>query len=458
MRIRFKIILPFAALLVLTLVLITVLSISLLSRTLEREVDLRLARSAEILESAGFALNPVILHRMQMITDAEICTFGPDGKVLATTMDASAANSLVGRVRSEAVARKVFEGSQGVVFSEVDYEGVPYRVAYGTISNSNSDRLLVALAFNLSEIQEMRSKLQRTMGLVALLIVVLIVIFSHLIARTITSPLERLAEATVAVASGSFGTTVEVGTKDEVGQLSRVFNQMSRQLADSEKRLVRSEKLALTGQLSARVAHDIRNPLSSIKMQTQLLESKLEGRSARQQVDEILEDIERVETVLKELLDLASPGRLNRTVQNVNAVMEDALRMNAARLRHLGVEVKVQLAKDLPDMPIDGNRLARGLSNLIVNAMEAMPEGGLLQLESRLEDRDVVIEVCDTGIGLTEGCAERVFDPFFTTKREGVGLGLVNAKTVVELHGGTIRLLARKTVGTCTVVRLPFSR
>ena len=229
-------------------------------------------------------------------------------------------------------------------------------------------------------------------------------------------------------------------------------------LEQSRAALVRSEKLALAGLFAARVAHDIRNPLSSIKMQTQLLRSKLAaGSDDHDSLTAVLRDIGQVESVVRDLMELANPGALSLQPGDLNAVVRDALGQLAAQFAYRKIRVSLRLAEALPPVPLDPPRLRQALLNVLVNGSEAMHTGGELEVSSGANDDGVWIRICDDGVGIDPALAARVFDPFVSTKPEGVGLGLVNVKAVVEGHGGGIRLEPRPSRGTCAYLWLPHS-
>jgi two-component system sensor histidine kinase HydH len=226
----------------------------------------------------------------------------------------------------------------------------------------------------------------------------------------------------------------------------------------SRAALVRSEKLGLAGLFAARVAHDIRNPLSSIRMQTQLLRSTGGGTpDDREVLAGMLRDIDQVESVIRDLMDLANPGALTLRDGSVNSVVQAALDQLSAQLSYRNIRGELDLAEGLPSVALDASRLKQALLNLMVNGSEAMPTGGVLQISSGREDATVWVRICDDGVGVDPALLDRVFDPFVSTKPEGVGLGLVNVKAVVEGHRGGIRLEPRPPRGTCAIIRLPIA-
>jgi len=277
------------------------------------------------------------------------------------------------------------------------------------------------------------------------------------VTRRVTRPLEHLVAFTRDASPGASEQRAIAGD-DEVGRLAAAFNEMFDRLDQAQAALVRSEKLALTGLLAARVAHDIRNPLSSIKMQTQLLaQSKMDGERAGPVLQAVLRDIAQVESVVRDLLELARPGELKRTRSSLNDAVTEVLQQLAPQLTHRKIAAATRFAPGLPAPDLDVGRFKQALLNVMVNAADAMPNGGTLQVSTRAEaaGSTLVLEVCDDGVGIEPELLGRVFDPFVSTKREGVGLGLVNAKAVVESHGGRIAVAPREPRGTCVSIWLP---
>jgi signal transduction histidine kinase len=288
----------------------------------------------------------------------------------------------------------------------------------------------------------------------AVLALSVIVVVGQFVARRVSAPLDALVRFTHEVAVGGHSRAPE--GDDEFGHLGASFNDMLDRLEHSQEALVRSEKLGLAGLLAARVAHDIRNPLSSIKMQAQLLQKHLTSADDRTALAAMLHDIGTVEAVIRDLLELARPGALKLRAESLNDVVRDALDGVAPQLTYRKIRVATDLDADLPPVLLDADRFTQALLNVIVNAADAMINGGTLEVRTRRQDRStVVLDVCDDGVGLDPSLVDRVFDPFVSTKRDGVGLGLVNTKAVVESHGGRVTLEPRATGGTRATISLP---
>ncbi len=456
--IQLKIALPFTLLFAATSLVVALISSSLISRTLEERLQSQIEEVSEMISQAGFAMNPAILENLKAVVGAEIVTYRRDGEVIVSTLGGEGERALLDAIRSPAVIDPIFAQGEPLVIRRLSAAGRSYRIAYRLLRSPPGT--LVALAFPTSDIEETASAIARSIGVIALLAIAVMALLSQLIARSITSPIKQLVESTGRLAAGDLGHTARVESRDEVGQLGLAFNDMVKRLRASEQELLHSEKLAVTGQLAARVAHDVRNPLSSIKMQAQLLRNKLgPGQSGRGSLEAILREIERVERVVEGLLDLSRPGELTLEIGNVNEVLEEALRAAEPTLTHRKVAIERRLERDLPAARFDGDRLENALLNLIANAADAMPEGGtLVAATGSAEDGSTLfLEIRDHGPGIDPGVRDKLFDPFFSTKREGVGLGLLNTKSIVERHGGRVDLLKGDPAGTRARITLPVA-
>jgi signal transduction histidine kinase len=244
---------------------------------------------------------------------------------------------------------------------------------------------------------------------------------------------------------------------DEIGRLGTAFNEMLDRLQDSREALVRSEKLGLAGLLAARVAHDVRNPLSSMKMEAQLLQRRATDSEEQASLAAILHNITTVEAVVLDLLEVARPDQLRLERADPNEVITGIIGHLAPQLAHRRITLITTLHPRPLYLSLDAQRFGQALLNVIVNACDAMTAGGSLEIATTEAGGRFTIEIRDNGTGIDPTVADRVFDPFVSTKRDGVGLGLVNARSVVESHGGTIRLEANAPRGTIARIMLPVS-
>jgi signal transduction histidine kinase len=448
---QYRIVLPTVAAALLAMAATTYVGARVTASALHSRLETQLVSSASAVGWRDFALNSRILVSLRAVVGAEVVTLSPSAEVLATSLD-----TREGRIIE--AARRVVPSAPAAdappLVSDGDC-GYPCLLAYRQVDGQRGT--VVVLVADRSPLVSATSAVVRTMLISALLSVIALVIVSQLVARRVTAPIDRLVHF-VRTAPPQSAARADVGD-DEIGALAGAFNTMLDRLDESRAALVRSEKLGIAGLFAARVAHDIRNPLSSIKMQTQLLRSKLAaGTDDREALSAVLHDVAQVESVVRDLMDLANPGALSLRPGDVNSVLRETLDQLSAQLAYRKIRVELALAEPLPSVAIDSPRLRQALLNVIVNGSEAMHTGGELRVSTGAEADRVWIRICDDGVGVDPALIERVFDPFVSTKSEGVGLGLVNVKSVVEGHGGRITLEPRQPRGTCAHIRLPVAQ
>jgi signal transduction histidine kinase len=446
-------VLPIALVALVTTSAAALVGVLVVSGVFESRIETQILNTSNVIAGGGFALNPAILRSVKAITGADVVTFDAAGQVLASTLDPSRAPLRVAIVRSDA-AQRAFAASAAAITREPACDPSCY-VAYRRV-DGRADTVVAVIA-ETSDVSAATAAITRPIVLAALTSLVTMVLVSQFVARRITRPLEKLVAFTRDVSAGAAPGRAPAGD-DEIGRLGGAFNDMLDRLNQSQAALVRSEKLGLAGLLAARVAHDIRNPLASMKIQTQLLQSRVRGNAdSSAMVAAVLRDIVQVESVIRDLIELARPGELKRQRTDLNDVVRDVIAQLEPQLTHRKIGVDLSLTDQEASVPLDAGRFRQALVNIVVNAADAMPNGGYLNLDTQLTDGGsrLVLDVCDDGVGIDPAMAERVFDPFVSSKPGGVGLGLVNAKSVVESHGGTIALMPRPIRGTRVRIILP---
>ncbi len=228
---------------------------------------------------------------------------------------------------------------------------------------------------------------------------------------------------------------------------------------ETQAELVRAERLAAVGELAAAVAHGIRNPLAGIRAAAQVAREDVVDARLIESLDDIIGEAGRLETRVRTILNFAKPFEPKLVSADLNAFLEDFAERMRKRIP-AGIRLAVELDHTLPMVRFDTVQMTEVLEALVVNAVEAMTEGGALAIRSRLDGhdgarRDAVLTVSDTGPGIDAARRERIFDLFYTTKVSGTGIGLATAKRLIDQHGGTIGVDSAPGAGTTFVIRLP---
>ena len=287
---------------------------------------------------------------------------------------------------------------------------------------------------------------------------------SYAVASRVTQPVEHLADAARHVADGDWDTPVDVRASGEVGALASAFGDMTRQLADQRERLVQAERVAAWRELARRLAHELKNPLFPLRVTIDNLERA--KASHPEQFDEVFEEsmgtlrtgLANLNTVIARFSDFAKVPAPVFERTSVNDIARTALRLFQAQLEAPGrppITVTEDFDANLGTIPLDAEQFGRALQNLVLNAIDAMPNGGTLTVRTRRTGNIVRIDVADTGEGLMPEERDRLFTPYYTTKQHGTGLGLAIVQSVVSDHGGRIRVQSQRGRGTTFHIELP---
>jgi two-component system nitrogen regulation sensor histidine kinase NtrY len=285
--------------------------------------------------------------------------------------------------------------------------------------------------------------------------------------QRVTHPVEQLAAGARAVASGDWSARVEVVSHDEIGELAQAFNQMTQHLVEQRDRAIQAERVAAWRELARRLAHELKNPLFPLQITIENLQRARERPAAefdevfREGTDTLLAELSNLKTIVGRFSDFAKMPAPQFEQVDVNELVRGAMKLYDARPRTEGrapISLRLELANG--DLPIaaDSDQLRRALSNLVLNAMDAMPDGGTLHVVTgRIED-SVRISVADTGLGLTPEECERLFTPYYTTKHHGTGLGLAIVQSVVSDHHGKISVISEPGHGSTFIIELPVKQ
>lgn len=303
-----------------------------------------------------------------------------------------------------------------------------------------------------------------TFSLITALVPNLILVL--LIVRTISRPLRRITLAAVSVTEGEYGTTVSENSNDEIGILAQSFNEMSLKMASDieqlqklNEQLIRTEKLAAMGTLSAGVAHEVNNPLASISSLIQMMQAKDSlDTETHDRLEMISTQIARISQVTRDMMDFARARPSARSTVDVNETIETSLRLAVFDSEFKKLVIERDLYDGLPEIPADPDQLQQVFLNLFLNARDAMPHGGRLTIRSaNSENGNVKVDISDTGTGIDPQNIKQIFDPFFTTKTtgQGTGLGLAVCYGIVTAHGGRIEASSNTPGGTTFSIILP---
>jgi len=281
-------------------------------------------------------------------------------------------------------------------------------------------------------------------------------------AARVTRPVVSLAEAARRVAAGDLGTKVEVESSDELGELATSFNRMTEDLLQQKDRTLQAERVAAWRELARRLAHELKNPLFPLQVTVEnLMRAKQKSPEMFEEVFHegtatLLAEINNLKTIIGRFSEFSRMPQPQRRPTQVNDVVRSVLRVFQAQLQQNGqIRMHTALADALPEISADPDLLHRALQNLVLNAIDAMPQGGELAIRTATMSDRIEISVSDTGSGLTQEECGRLFTPYYTTKQHGTGLGLAIVQSVVSDHGGKISVESTTEKGTTFRIELP---
>lgn len=352
--------------------------------------------------------------------------------------------------------------------SRIDWTSDPARaeVFHALPLNGRQNELLGVLLVGSSqrEIVILERRI-RVLAISAAIIGVLIgLLLSWWAAARVTRPISKLADAATEVSKGNWNTRVDIRAGGEVRQLARGFNHMTEQLVEQRERLLQAERVAAWREVARRLAHEMKNPLFPLQTTVENLRRAKESNSNqfeevfRESTGIMLSEIENLKAIVGRFSDFAKMPQPELGTVNVNDVVRNVVKLFEAQFGAVGrppITPELHLEEELPTIQADQALLHRAVENLVLNAMDAMPAGGVLMLRTTHENGHVDLEVSDTGSGLTPEETDRLFTPYYTTKQHGTGLGLAIVQSVVSDHGGRISVESETGVGTSFHVELP---
>jgi signal transduction histidine kinase len=359
---------------------------------------------------------------------------------------------LITRVRNEG------RDATGIVHSNA---GLDETVNAFPLFGANNDVLAVLLVASSRQIYvDLRNQIRSAALLASATGLFLAILLSSWAAARVTRPIEKLAHASQEVASGNWTANVDIASQDEIGELADSFNRMTRELREQQERLMQAERVAAWREVARRLAHELKNPLFPLQLTVENLLRAREGsphqfdETFRESAATLLSEISNLKSIVAHFSDFSKmpqphfePVRLDEMIQNVT-------KAHQAQLEKARISSHSELSASEP-IAADPDLLHRAISNLVLNAVDAMPQGGTLTLRTGEQQGGVRIEVADTGVGIKPEERDRLFTPYYTSKAHGTGLGLAIVQSIVSDHGGRISVESVSGQGTTFIIELP---
>jgi two-component system NtrC family sensor kinase len=432
-----------------------------------------LNRSVEIVDLVRETVFQQETHRGKSIGTATI--FFKDLRISTNVMTPEGDRAIGTRVSEEVRDKVLVEGERWTDRAFVVHDW--YITAYEPIVDITGDRVGILYVGVLeAKYMEIRRNTLLVFVLITAAGMVLAIILGYVLGQRIWKPMHQLIEVSRKVSAGDLSPEIGAISKDEIGDLQRTFMEMlsslrerdKRQKAESESKLLRSEKQASVGRLAAGVAHEINNPLTGVLTFTHMLLRRTDiSGEIRQDLETIAQATERVRNIVKGLLDFSRQTEIEPEPADVNALIEETVGLVTNQALVKGIQIRFDPGVGLPVRTLDKSQFQSVLLNIIINAIDATDSGGRIKLATaisisadRQDRKGIEISISDTGHGISTDHLDKLFDPFFTTKEvgKGTGLGLSVSLGIVERHGGTIRVQSGVGRGSTFVIWLPFDK
>lgn len=455
-----RIMLPFLVLFLMVSLISLLLNRLYISRLMDERISRQTDQISRVLSNSEFVFNPIYLNKLKDVIEGDVIVFEKSGKIIVSTLSEKALSSFHKEINIDRLFSFLQKGGGKAVQQVLNKSRSSFLLIARPLSfpaYPGKDMILCIIS-PLADVLNVKSKITNRMFLIGFFSLFLTLLFGYIISRSVTRPIKDLVVVTGDIANGNFESKAPLPSVEEIRMLATSINSMTDKLREYEKQIVRSSQLAAAGKVTAAMAHEIRNPLSSIKMMTQLLRNRLTPEPENTKlVESLLEEIGRVERIVKDLTDLMRPSELSLDVQDINDLIEEILAVIEPRLAHRKIRAKKNLELSLPRIRIDKDKIKQVIWNLLLNAMDSMPDGGVIKViarENRLAQRiEVVIE--DEGDGINKETLDNIFAHFFTTKPEGLGLGLSTSREIVESHKGRLTVKNMEEKGVRATISLP---
>jgi signal transduction histidine kinase len=405
---------------------------------------------------AALALSPGM--RVLLYRNVE-SGFSPQALLSSTpVVDAGALMPLVQRVQQAGIEASGVVNWPGGPEESESFQAMPLKaedgVLLGVLLVGSSRRTLL----------ELQRQIRTGAFAVGGLGILFAIVASAWVAARVAGPIDQLATAARKVSAGNWDTEVRVASKDELGQLAGAFNRMTRELLQQRERLVQSERVAAWRELARRLAHELKNPLFPLQI---TVENLVRSREAvpemfdevfRESTATLLAEIANLKAIIGRFSDFSKMPQPQPQPLQLNDIVRQAMALHEAQFHVEGkpaVAARLELDETLSAIEADPELLHRALSNLVLNALDAMPDGGTLTVRTRNLANGVRLEVADSGSGLTPEECSRLFTPYYTTKQHGTGLGLAIVQSVVSDHKGSIAVESAPGKGATFRIDLP---
>jgi len=449
-----RLFLPYAITLLVATLLAWWIAITLLTSTLERRLETQLRHAADVLAGGTLPLTTDLLTRLEDLLRAKVLLIHSDGRF----EDHPAFPDDDG-LRSALVDRLAGSHTRELSVVRLQVGSTPYlAVVRSSLGGKTGSYTAVAAVTSLADVRRAVRNTAWWLGGAAVAGILVFSWIGHRAARSITTPIQKLMRMSECIAAGDRTVRTEIDDKGEVGALADALNRMADHLQTYETEAAARNRLAALGEMAARIAHEIRNPLTAIKMEIQLLGEAI-ASTERSRLARVMAEIDRLELIVSSTLSMARSQQLDARPMGLASQVNAVCELCTAQLAHR----RIALISDVQDgivCKLDGDRFKQVVFNLLTNAADVLPAGGTIRVSTGIdqERRQALLTIEDSGPGIAVERLDTLFDTTHAGKANRLGIGLRVCRELVELHGGSIDADRSPTLGGARfTVRLPLA-
>lgn len=430
----------------------------LYASALQQRLEEQLSRAAAVIAEGGFAYSPGVLSQVARLLQAELLVLEPDRRVMVSTFPPE--SEVEGLVREQQEPLSIPQAGQSVAEVKAR-DGTPYLAIYqGLTRQRDQGYAALVLVADLSDLREASRKAALWLALAATLGSLVLAWLVRRIARTITSPVAALAAMASEIAGGKRDVRAQLGRHDEIGELARALNTMAVRLTAYEGELAERSRQAARGEMAARVAHEIRNPLTAIRMQIELLLEQVNTPATSEVLRRLLEETERLNLIVSATLEQGRQGEVRIEPWSLQPLIKELVALLRPQLehRHVAVEILAPGPQPAGVALLDRQKTRQVLLNLLLNASDAMGEGGRVRIGIAASEPDKrwVVLLEDDGPGIPEVLRPTLFAGADSLKPHGTGIGLGLCRDLMHQQGGEIALVEGSLGGAAFRLSFPM--
>lgn len=442
---RFRIMLPAIVFVLIFSAFFIILNNHYTSKLLDERLEREAVRISKILYESRFVLNPVYLKRLGEVIEGRIAVLDSAGKILSASFDTAGVDDFLFYVDPSDVRKRHANDNQEQIIIKVHKAGSSFLLVSRQLFFSNTrESILIAILTPLEDLQAAKAHTALRTILSGSLSLLIAFVAAGFILKKISAFVRDILVVTGKISSGDFGCMAPLSDINELKTLASSINQMSDKLMEYEKKIIDSTRLISANKITAAIAHEIKNPLSSIKMLAQIIQKRFEhDKEGAQMTAAFIKEINRIDTLVSDLRTLSGPAKFSFSMINPRLPIEEVITVIKPKLDHLNICLSSHIDPHLPKVLLDKDKIKQVLWNLMMNGAESMPRGGFLEVILRRNKAAEFIEyiIKDSGSGIKQEDMNHIFTPFFTTKKEGIGIGLHVSKEIATAHNGNIKII-----------------